>query len=167
MEEKGEIVKVRTAKSNEEFFELLHQKAQKDLKRIFEEKEFKFKVYAVAEMMANMNAVIDAIEKHGNINFFEHYNNRVDKIGLLDKRLVLVSGLGINADIIKKILEYGEKHNYPSIVINKDENGNTYKQIGSGKEAWMAAISWADLSSPHNENFDDFAKAVTNAELGG
>jgi len=166
LESEGKIVGTRRAKSNEEFFKLLHQKSRKDLDRIFSEKDIKYKTYALAEMMVNMNAIIDAIEDHGKIKFWEEYDKRINKIGALDKRLVLIGNNNSNVDLIKFVLDYGEKNNYPSIVIKKDTDGNPYKQIGSGKEAWMSAIAWANLNSPYNKNFDDFVEAVKNEEAG-
>lgn len=164
LEKQGKIVKTRTARNNDEFFKLLHKKAQHDLNRIFQTKDLDDKMYATIEMMANMSVLVDTLASYKKVDFWGEYDKRINVIGGLDKRLVLTGGYGHNEDAVRKVKEYAEKNNYPSIVIKRDENGNPYKQIGNGEESWMAAISWADLNSPHNENFDDLVRAVENAE---
>lgn len=63
---------------------------------------------------------------------------------------------------IALIKEYGEKNEYPAMVVGESV-GNIYSTSTPGKEAWEKIINFAvDKSVPHRETFLKLFEAVKN-----
>ena len=168
LREAGQDVKTRPAVDVKEFFQLLKAKFKTDIERVFNEKDIANKMDALADMMINMNELTYRISKYSGLNFTHHMEKRMDKIGGLDKQTVIYeSNKEENQNIIGKILKYGKENNYPPVELLRNKEGVPYKHIGQGEQAWMTAIGWAQLRSPHDENFKDFSDAVMNMMQSG
>ena len=159
---------IRKCKDNKEFFSLLKKKILSNINKLFSEKDIKKKVNAFVDLEYDLSKIgnkLMCITSDDYPNRFENLKKeRLELTGEYDKEYVWMVKQRITKSDIDNVEKYGEKNNYPLLVLTADDSGFPVKILQEGKKYWDNAISWSKLKSPYNDNFIDLINAVNRNE---
>ena len=141
----GKSANTRPATDNKEFFSLLKEKMREDLDKLDKADTFKRKKEISTDLYMASLEFMKVISVAEGVDIEELYDERIERVGGFKDRLVLESvGTGAQ-EMVKYVLDYGYKNDYPELILGRNKEGAVYLRFMGGKEAYEKHVNTSDL----------------------
>ena len=141
----GKTANTRPATDNKEFFSLLKEKMREDLDKLDKADTFKRKKELSIDLYMASLEFVKVVGKAEGLTTEELVEERTERVGGFDERLVLESVGSGAQDMIKFIMAYAVDNNYPELIIGRNNEGAPYATFLGGKEAYEKHVNNTDM----------------------
>jgi len=165
LETDDRIGRVRPAKDDAEFFNLLREKVLDDFKRMLETKDIDKKINALADLRGDIDEYVNFL-RNGKFFIDGIMKERQEKMGGFERKLILE---GVDKKIPRRwteedyemVKKAGEEEGYPVVNLKRNNENKVYTQLVSGKEAWEKHMKLRlNNAESAQDDFLDFVEAV-------
>ncbi len=143
----GKEVTFRTAKDDKEFYSLLKQKLISDIQKMSNSQDRDRKLDFLIDTYYDLGAFFDYIKTVSSKDVDGEMAKRFEKTGSFHKRIVIEGIKEIPKDYsieVEEIIKFGEEHEYPRMIMGRNEKNVPYAWLDKGENAWRKTTTRHD-----------------------